>query len=67
MALSNKPHVGGIQVGQAKDAEIAKDDAWKDLCDKNGWTCQVCGDFPQRGNPAGYENGLCEHCRHPDD
>jgi hypothetical protein len=54
-------------MGRAKDVEMAKDDAWKDLCDKNGWTCQVCGDFPERGNPAGYENGLCEHCRHPDD
>ena len=54
-------------MGQVKDAEIGKDDAWKALCDQNGWTCLVCGDFPEGGKPEGYENGLCDHCRNKDD
>lgn len=54
-------------MGRAKDIEIQKDDNWKALCDANEWTCQVCGDYPERGNPAGYEGGLCPAHRNPKD
>ena len=49
-------------MGSGKDREMAKDEAWERLCAEKGWQCQFCGLCPERGNPFGFEKGICPEC-----
>ena len=34
---------------------------WENLCVENGWSCHICGAFPQIGEQ--FEKGVCDDCR----
>jgi hypothetical protein len=50
-------------MSRVKHEEDVKEDNWRNVCQGNNWLCQLCGAYPPRGNPCGYENGLCPQCR----
>jgi hypothetical protein len=54
-------------MGRAKDLEMEKDDNWNLMCAQKGWQCEICGDYPPRGKPEGWENRYCPTCSEPKD
>ena len=42
-------------------SEEAKHLAWEKLCAENGWSCRICGAFPELGQQL--EDNVCEDCK----
>jgi len=45
----------------AKPPDAAKQLAWQQLCEENGWRCRICGAVPELGQQ--FENNICEDCK----
>ena len=45
----------------AKPPHAAKQLAWQQLCEENGWRCRICGAIPELGRQ--FENNMCEDCK----
>jgi len=65
--VSIRPGKELFNMGHVKDQQIEREENWKQLCERKGWVCEICGDYPEVGNPAAYETGLCPSCHHAPD
>ena len=45
----------------ANASDPAKQLAWQQLCEENGWRCRICGGLPEIGQQ--FENNVCEDCK----